>query len=133
VLVVNTETGETRTLMEVETAGDGGVEFWTPAWLPDGRTLVVPQTIGAMSPRAGFFTLPELRVASLDGDGVRSLAFDVSSVRRQVTGAADLGLSIHYVEWSPDGKRLAFQLSGFQREALLLENVLAGASPTARR
>jgi Tol biopolymer transport system component len=123
-LLADTEAGQARVLVD-ENSGmtlETSVVLGVPAWLPDGRSLLVPRSAGT--------NWPELRVVPLDGGRSSVLPLDPSFARQAAMGADNnLAPAIREVVLSPDGARLAFVLSASRLDTWVMENVLAGVAP----
>lgn len=89
-LVANRDGSGARAL-----AGGGGTTAWNPSWSPDGRHIAY--TYGDSS--------HVLQVHVINDDG---------SADRAVTHTTATDGSAQIAEWSPDGTRLAFQVSTFR-------------------
>ena len=127
-MVVDTETGRARTLIEEKsgTTMETTLSLGVPAWSPDGRELIVPRSVGQN-------VWPELRVVPLDGRDNRSIVLDAAFARRATAGGGEAP-QVRDVVWSPDGTRMTFVLVAFRADTWIIENVLAGArSDTARQ
>jgi Tol biopolymer transport system component len=125
-MVTDVRSGETRTILDekVLATADEYAVYGTPAWSPDGRSIVVPRTTSRDR-------TPELVVVPLDGSSKRSIALDktfISSSR----SAEDFGPPITDVVWTPDGTQFVFALLSSRSSKWLIESVVPSASSTAR-
>ena len=122
-MVADTETGQARVLVD-EKSGmtlETSVGLGVPAWLPDGRAILIPRSAGT--------NWPELRVVPLDGGRSSVLPLDASFARQAAIGADNnLAPVMREVVLSPDGARLAFVLSASRLDTWVMENALAGVT-----
>jgi len=122
VLVVDTQSGEARTIAE-ETSGpspDASVSFNGPFWSPDGRTVIVPEYRGTA-------TLSQLRFLPLDGGTAHSSPVD-ALVGRPAIAPGDVSPYVFNFVLTPDGTRMAFVRMSGRQDAHVIENAVP-ASP----
>lgn len=124
-MLVELQSGRTRTLVEAKASGDNPVIFGVPAWSPDGRTIVVPRS-------RIRDTWPELVVVSVDEGASRSIPLD-SSFARSARGTGDMGPAISDIVWSPDGTRLVFALLANHHGVWTLDSGLPALATPARK
>jgi TolB protein len=126
VMVTDVRSGDTRTILDekVLATADEYAVYGTPAWSPDGRSMVVPRTTSRDRS-------PEFVVIPLDGSPSRSIALDkafISSTR----SAEDFGPPITDVVWTPDGTQFMFALLSSRGSKWLIESVVPPAGSTTR-
>jgi Tol biopolymer transport system component len=125
-MVTDVRSGDTRTILDekVLATADEYAVYGTPAWSPDGRSMVVPRTTSRDRS-------PEFVVIPLDGSPSRSIALDkafISSTR----SAEDFGPPITDVVWTPDGTQFMFALLSSRGSKWLIESVVPPAGSTTR-
>jgi Tol biopolymer transport system component len=127
VMVADVQSGETRTIFKVKVSANQKEArmLGTPAWSPDGRSLLVPLGMGNR--------LPALMILPVDGGAGQSIALD-GSFANTARGADAYGplVPITDVVWSPDGRRVLFGLQAFRNMTWIIESVLPSAGSTTR-
>jgi dipeptidyl aminopeptidase/acylaminoacyl peptidase len=125
-MVASMQSGETRTIFEAKIPANqkGPTMLGTPAWSPDGRSLVVPHGTGN--------TLPDLAIVPVGGSAGRSVALD-GAFARTARGGDSYGplVPITDVVWAPDGRRVFFGLQAFRATSWIIESVLPRAGSPA--
>jgi Tol biopolymer transport system component len=126
-MVADVQSGDTRTIFAAKsgTSQKEAAMLGTPAWSPDGRSLLVPHGTGN--------TLPALRIVPVDGGAGRSITLD-RSFAQSTRGTDSFGplIPITDVVWSPDGRRVLFGLQAARSMTWIIESVLPPAGPPAR-
>jgi Tol biopolymer transport system component len=126
-MVTDVQSGNTRTIFNVKRGADEneGAMLGTPAWSPDGRSLLVPHG------RAN--SLPALRVLPVDGGAGRAIALD-GAFALTARGSGNYGPLVPITDavWSPDGGRIFFGLQAFRLTDWIIESVVPPAGSTSR-
>jgi Tol biopolymer transport system component len=112
VIVVNTASGERRTVTSLTSTGSVGERLRLSGWSPDGRVLVQRYLSGSSLP-ANWELVP------LDGGASEPLSLAIPAG----TGAAPTNQPL--AKWSPNGSAIAFVQIASSERVFLLENPLA--------
>ena len=122
-MVVDLQSGQSRTLLEAKPETENVVFLGVPAWSPDGRAILVPRTTIRNS-------WPQLLVVPVDGGASRSIALDSSFVGRS-GGEGGARPAMLDISWSPDGARIVFAVQANRSAVWILESGLPAAAPSA--
>jgi Tol biopolymer transport system component len=100
VMVLETETGKAHR------ASQAGFSF--PSWSPDGQQIMVCGSSGKQRRERELFVLP-----SSGGDGKK---IDIGSLPK--------GSGLRWLDWSPDGRKIAYNVSRGEQATLLMKNII---------
>ena len=116
-MVTDLQTGDTRVVLDtkIPTTVDDFPILGTPAWAPDGRSIVLARTTNRNR-------WPVLLIVAVDGSETRTVTLD--SIKRGAPIGSDLGPTITDIVWSPDGARLMFGLTESRNAMSIIESVL---------